>query len=223
MGARRPLTRERVLRAALELVDQEGLAALSMRRLGAELGVEAMSLYNHVPNKAGLLDGIVGEVWGEVELPADEPGPWAEHARHLARCFRGLAHAHPNVFPLLATRTVYADNALAATERALQTLRGAGFDADGAACAFNTLVGYVYGYSLREISLRPGERTHPWFDIGRVDGERFPLVQEMAPRFVHADLDAGFEVGLEVVLAGLAAQLAGCSAPGATGPRRPAS
>ena len=87
MTERTPLNRDRIARAALGLVDSEGLAALTMRRLGSELGVEAMSLYNHVTNKDDLLDAIVDRVYAEVELPATDL-PWKEQARGVFRGFR---------------------------------------------------------------------------------------------------------------------------------------
>ena len=102
--ARRPLTRARILTAALRLVDREGLEALSMRRLGQALGVEAMSLYNHVPNKAAVLDGLVELLLGELEIPGPEAGDWWERIRRIAHSYRRSAHAHPHAFPLAVTR-----------------------------------------------------------------------------------------------------------------------
>src|ERR687897_673164 len=100
---RRPLSRRRILEAAVRFVDREGLEALSMRKLGSELGVEAMSLYNHVPNKDALLDGMVEVLLGELEVPS-ERAAWEERVKEAYRGFRRLAHEHPNVFPLLVNR-----------------------------------------------------------------------------------------------------------------------
>src|SRR5215207_11014014 len=100
---RQPLSRRRVLEEAVRFADREGLEALTMRKLGAELGVEAMSLYNHVPNKGALLDGMVEVLLGALEVPARNRD-WEEHTREGYRAFRRLAHEHPNVFPLLVNR-----------------------------------------------------------------------------------------------------------------------
>src|SRR5918911_1159397 len=102
-SGRQPLSRRRVLEEAVRFVDREGLEALTMRKLGAELGVEAMSLYNHVPNKGALLDGMVEILLGELEIPPEEEG-WESRVREAYRAFRRLAHEHPNVFPLLVVR-----------------------------------------------------------------------------------------------------------------------
>ena len=100
---RRSLSRRRVLEAAGGLADREGLGALTMRRLGAELGVEAMSLYNHIPNKGALLDGIHERIL----LSLHAPGPtrsWQAYARHQALALHRALLAHPHAIPLFATR-----------------------------------------------------------------------------------------------------------------------
>src|ERR687894_3158370 len=102
-AGRQPLNRRRVLEEAVRFADREGLEALTMRKLGAELGVEAMSLYNHVPNKGALLDGMVEVLLGEVEIPPRSKD-WEVRVRDGYRAFRRLAHEHPNVFPLLVQR-----------------------------------------------------------------------------------------------------------------------
>src|ERR671933_1997998 len=96
VAGRRPLNRRRVLEAAVRFADREGLESLTMRRLGAELGVEAMSLYNHVPNKSALLDGMVEVLLNELEVPPEKLG-WEERIREGYGAFRRLAHEHPNV------------------------------------------------------------------------------------------------------------------------------
>src|SRR5918995_6954834 len=100
---RQPLNRRRILETAVRFVDSEGLEALSMRKLGAKLGVEAMSLYNHVPNKGALLDGMVEVLLGELEIPPESEG-WERRIREAYGAFRRLAHEHPNVFSLLLGR-----------------------------------------------------------------------------------------------------------------------
>src|SRR5579871_4325912 len=121
MPGRVPLSQERVLRAALEIVDRDGLEALSMRRLGAELGVEAMSLYNHVPSKAVLLDGIYEQILEETGKPRAR-GTWLDQARHQARALRRALLAHPNAVSLFATRSAATPAALARLEVELAIL-----------------------------------------------------------------------------------------------------
>src|SRR5215213_7793139 len=135
---RRPLSRRRILEAAVRFVDREGLDALSMRKLGSELGVEAMSLYNHVPNKSALLDGMVEVLLGELEIPPEDEG-WERRVRGAYRAFRRLAHEHPNVFPLLVVRPPETMDGIWLVEEFLKTLREAGFDPQTALYAFRAL------------------------------------------------------------------------------------
>src|SRR4029078_513433 len=102
---RKPLSRDRILAAALELVDEQGIEALSMRKLGAALGVEAMSLYNHVANKDDVLDGVLDHVLGEVPLP-HPPRAWDDQLWVLGRGFRDAGLAHPGVLPMFGARAI---------------------------------------------------------------------------------------------------------------------
>src|SRR5918992_4282985 len=138
VAKRQPLSRRRILEAAVRFVDREGLEALSMRKLGGELGVEAMSLYNHVPNKGALLDGMVEVLLGGVEIPPRSKD-WEERVRDGYRAFRRLAHEHPNVFPLLVQRPPETLDGAWLVEEFLQTLREAGFGAEEALHAFRSL------------------------------------------------------------------------------------
>src|SRR5438105_14591638 len=111
---RTTLSRERIAAAAVAVIDGEGLDALSMRRLGAELGVEAMSLYRHFPSKAALLEAVVGRLLAELLLPVPGIVPWQESFRTLARDYRRLLLRHPNAIPLLATLQLSNPGALGA-------------------------------------------------------------------------------------------------------------
>jgi AcrR family transcriptional regulator len=218
-GPRRPrLSRRQIVYAALALVDREGLDALSMRRLGAELGVEAMSLYRYFENKAMLIDGLVAAVWSEMDLSGleriDDP---TERLCELARRFRRLAHAHPNVLGLLATRAVHIHAALRPIELTLATLVEAGLEEAMVVQVFHVVVSYLHGYCLQELALAGDQpKKHLWFDLERVPAERFPTVVSLAPQFVHGDFDAGFELGLQAMLTGLKTLLdtsSACSRP----------
>src|SRR5947207_9689824 len=127
--ARMPLSRDRVLRAGLDLADGAGVEALTMRRLGEELGFEAMSLYRHVANKKDLLDGMLDLVLAEWQLP-DGRGAWAEAIRTSARSVHDALRRHPWAARLLMTGSHVRPPRLRYMECLLRTLREAGFDAE---------------------------------------------------------------------------------------------
>jgi TetR/AcrR family tetracycline transcriptional repressor len=201
-GGRRPLNRRRVLEAALGLADREGLEALSMRRLGRELGVEAMSLYNHVPNKEALLDGMVEVLLARMKVSLDSEEGWEENVRRVFRSFRLLALAHPDVFTLFAVRPNNTSKVVWLLPVFLDALRGAGFDVMTSLRVFRVLSSYTIGYALAEIrgfSPEP-EASRPV--IPGLDGEE-ERIFEMAPLLEGADGDAEFEFGLDLILNGL--------------------
>jgi len=202
VAGRRPLSRRRVLEEAVRFVDREGLEALTMRKLGAELGVEAMSLYNHVPNKSALLDGMVEVLLGEVEVPAENHG-WEKRIREGYGAFRRLAHEHPNVFPLLVNRPPETMDGVWLVEEFLRTLEEAGFDKGTTLHAFRALSRYTFGYAMAEIrgfALQPdGSRL----GAHRLSPEDFPRLCELEPQLENIDHDAEFEFGLDLILTGL--------------------
>ena len=203
---RRPLSRPRVLEAAVKFADREGLDALSMRKLGADLGVEAMSLYNHVPNKDALLDGMVEVLLGELEVPPEEAG-WEERVRDAYRGFRRLARRHPNIFPLLVLRPPDTMDGVWLVEEFLKTMRGAGFDAATALYAFRTLSAYATGYAMAEIrgfAMEPGGGRD---GAAILPAEEFPNIAEVGEKLGGVDRDAEFEFGLDLILGGLRERL----------------
>lgn len=204
---REPLTRERVLRAAIDIVDKEGVDALSMRRLGSELGVEAMSLYNHVPNKAAVLDGIVETVISDIELPEDI-SDWKECTRHVSRSYRKVAVAHPNVVPLISMRPFNTIASLRPVEIAFEILKQAGFDPKSAVHAFRTIAGFTTGYSLAESGSFFGEVSdEAHLSPDDLPEEEFPRLAEVAP-YLASGHDEEFEFALDVIITGLEAKLA---------------
>src|SRR5918911_3896848 len=206
VAKRRPLSRRTILEAAVRFVDREGLEALSMRKLGAELGVEAMSLYNHVPNKGALLDGMVEVLLGELEVPPEDEG-WEKRVRKAYGAFRRLAHEHPNVFPLLVVRPPDTMDGVWLVEEFLKTLREAGFEPETALYAFRALSSYASGYAMSEIrgfamepaGTRAGAVTLPAGD--------FPYINELEAPLRDVDHDAEFEFGLDLILSGLKERL----------------
>ena len=196
------LGRRRILEAAVRFVDREGLEALSMRKLGAELQVEAMSLYNHVPSKAALLDGMVEVLLGELRIPPENL-PWEERVREAYRGFRRIAQEHPNVFPLLVTRPPNTMDGAWLVEEFLETLAEAGFEPRTALHAFRALSGFATGYAMAEIRGFAMEPSGPRSGASVLPSEEFPRISELDRDLGAIDRDAEFEFGLDLILCGL--------------------
>jgi AcrR family transcriptional regulator len=204
-----PLTRADVLRAAVDLADSEGLAAVTMRRLGETLGIEAMSLYHHVTGKAALLDGMVDAVFGELDAPV--PGaPWRPAMRARAIDVRAALRRHRWAIGLLESRTSPGPATLRHHDAVLGCLRGAGFALAQAGHAYALIDSYVYGFALQEASL-PFDSPDDAAGVARgiLDGasaDEFPHLAEFAVgRAMRPGYDFGdeFEIGLDVILDGL--------------------
>jgi AcrR family transcriptional regulator len=202
---RPPLTKERVLAAAVQLVDTSGLEALTMRRLGEALGVEAMSLYRHVPGRAALLDGIHETILSELgDLDHARRSRWTEAVRAHGRAFRRVLVAHPNALVLFATRPAVTPAALVHVDRGLSILRNAGFSVDDALSAFQTIVTFVVGHALSSHAVIPSEdRSKAAYDAV----ESLPALTEAAAILGERDIDAEFEFGLDALIRGLEAKL----------------
>lgn len=199
---RRPLDRRWILETAVRFVDREGLEALSMRKLGAELGVEAMSLYNHVPNKEALLDGMVEVILGELKVPPVGED-WEERVREAYRAFRRLAHEHPNVFPLLVIRPPDTMDGVWLVEEFLKTLGEAGFQPETALHAFRALSSYATGYAMAEIRGFAMELAEAHLGARSLSAAEFPHISELDDYLEDVDRDAEFEFGLDLILSGL--------------------
>ena len=148
--SREPLTRDRILRQAIALADREGLAKLTMRRLGDAMGVEAMSLYNHLKNKDDLLDGMVDAVAGEFRVPTGVP--WRAALTARAHRAHEVLMAHPWAAMLFLSRITSGPNQLAHVEATLACLTGAGFSLPQADHVWNALDAYVYGFTLQRLN-----------------------------------------------------------------------
>jgi AcrR family transcriptional regulator len=206
--SRVPLSRERVLRAALALADKGGIEALSMRNLGQGLGVEAMSLYNHVANKDDILDGIVDLVFGEIGLPS-EGADWKTAMRRRAISAHEALLRHRWAPSLMQSRTRPGPATLRHHDSVLGSLRTAGFTLVMAAHAISVIDGYIYGFALQQINLplqSPEQVAEVGGDILRQLAAAYPHLAEMItqhamkPGYDYAD---EFEFGLDLILDGL--------------------
>src|SRR6478735_8271017 len=167
------LSRHLILQRALALADAEGLRAVTMRRLGSELGVEAMSLYHHVPNKEALLDGLVELVLEEARVVPPR-GDWREHMTAHAHALRAAGHAHPRVMQLFATRVVQSPAWAGAVEDTLAVLLAAGFE--------------------------PAAAGLPTY-LDQLDPAAYPATHTLAGTLEATDPDEEFALGVEVLLA----------------------
>ena len=203
---RRTLNRERVLRAALELADEQGLDALSMRKLGQSLGVEAMSLYNHVANKDDLLDGIVDLVVAEFDSPVDVDGAgWRATLRRCAIAAHAAFLRHPWSAALAESRPQSGPERLRYYDALLGLLRDAGFSDLGAYRANLVLDSYLYGFTLQEVNwpVPASEASELATDfLGRATWEEYPNLVAVADLGASGGIDitADFEVGLDALL-----------------------
>ncbi|MFN3984499.1 MAG: TetR/AcrR family transcriptional regulator C-terminal domain-containing protein [Rhodocyclaceae bacterium] len=180
--SRAPLSRERVIQAALELADAGGTDRLTMRALAAELGVEAMSLYNHVRNKEDLLDGLVEAVVAKIDLPRAE-GDWQGEMQRRANAMRSVFLAHPWAPPLIVGRINTGPHMLSLIEATLSCLRAAGFSTVQADHVMNALDSYLYGFHLLERSFplepeRYAEAARAF--LPSIDADRYPHFAELA-------------------------------------------
>lgn len=224
--ARGQLSRESILDAALELVDEEGLEALSMRRLGARLGVEAMSLYHHVANKAALLDGLVERLVLSLEVTIDERTDWGSALVGLARAYRCLAIGHPRAFPLLTTRPLATPAGLVRTEPVFAALARAGFGPAERIVVVQTFVTFLNGYLLAEVGTVPGHGDEPEPDVRgayrAVDATVWPYVHAVGAVIDDTlSLESEFETSVAIVLEGCRRLLDGTITRGSTGVRSP--
>lgn len=172
------LTREMLITAALKIADSEGLEALSMRRLGAELGVDPMAAYRHLPNKEALLDGVVEAVVTEVDLAVDPQLPWRAQIRQLVDADLHTMLQHPNVLSLVARRPLTTPGALQLVERALQIMDGAGIPRHESILAINVMGFLITSQALAMSASAADERTPEELQalFGSLPRSEFPLI-----------------------------------------------
>ena len=210
------ITREMVLAAALQIIDADGADGLSMRGLARALGRDPMILYRHAPNKAALLDGVAETVLAQLHVDPADPD-WAAQLRTVARDYRRLALAHPNVVPLLVTRPLATPLALRPPgtlrplEDILALLTRAGFTGPDALHIYRALFGFLHGHVLNELQelIDNPDETDDLLRLGlyRLPVREFPLLRSLAPALATYDGAAELERGLDILLTGLTTTL----------------
>src|SRR2546423_4159529 len=209
---RAALTRERILRAGITLADRDGIESLSMRKLGTKLGVESWSLYIYCLNKVDMLDGMVNIVFSEIDLPANG-ADWQTAMRKRAISARQVLLRHPWAIGLMESRATPGPATLRHHDAVLGSLRTAGFSIDMAAHAYSILDGYIYGFTLTELTL-PFSNSQGTASVAEIAGNilegfrpnEYPHLAEMAvdramkPGYKYGD---EFEYGLDLILEGI--------------------
>jgi AcrR family transcriptional regulator len=219
------LTREQVLITALEIIDEGGVEALTMRRLGQALDRNPMGIYRHAADKEALLDLVVEHVIAELGVPhepiASEDGEsdagWETALRRTAHAFRRIALAHPHVVPLLVNRSITGPLALRPLgtlrplEELLEVFIGAGFDPHGALHAARLFTGFLYGHVQDELQqqVHDPDETDDLLRLGlhRLPITQFPRLRSLATVLASYDGAAELDEGLAIVIAGLRSQL----------------
>ena len=203
---RAPLSRDQVLQAAVALADEGGIGAVSMRKLGQVLGVEAMSLYNHVAGKGDLLDGMIDVVFSEIGLPP-AVGGWKSAMRQRALSARVVLGRHRWAIGLMESRKSPGPATLRHHDAVLGCLRGAGFSVELTAHAYSLLDSYIYGFALQEASLPFGtseETARVTQEIaGQMPADEYPYLAELATKHILQpgyQYGSEFQIGLDLIL-----------------------
>jgi AcrR family transcriptional regulator len=201
---RPPLSRDRIVEAAIELVEHHGPEALSMRRLGAQLGVEGMALYHYLAGREELLHAIADRLLAPLRRlqPTDD---WRDDCRRFASGLRGIAKARPSTFLLVGLQPLDTPGSLQPVERLLEALVAAGFAAHEALAVYRAVASYARGYALAEAT---GFTVDAANVAGRerlrtLDARAFPILGGRADQLARLDPDTAYELGLHALLDGL--------------------
>src|ERR1700761_5101672 len=217
---RDPISRDAIVAAGIAVLDREGLAALSMRRLAEELGAGPASLYWHVGSKDGLLDLVLDQIIGEVKVPDPDPGHWQEQLREVAREQRRISLRHPYVVRISIGRIPMGPNALQYSERVLGILRAGGLPPRLAVQGYLVLIATVNGFTVDETGVEDSgapdrdpahlaEAAEMARDyIASLPTNLFPHMTSLASEFAVAAPDERFELLLDIFVDGLARRAA---------------
>ncbi len=201
------LGREVIVAAALRLIDEQGMAALSMRKLAAALGVDPMAIYHHLPGKEAVLAALVEDVFSGLRVPPASGEGWQDRVRAFAQAYRDVVHSHPNlVRHVVANAEVAATAALEASEELYAALSAAGLPPLTAVRAADLVVDYVHGFALAEAAgpLEPSEGHQEILtQLGTRPADEFPAMSRVLGSLQENELRADFSFGLDVILAGI--------------------
>lgn len=215
-GAKRParptrptLTREYIVQMALAALEREGVDKFSMRKLGAEIGVDPMALYRYFPSKGALFDGVVEAIYREVDLTGIPAESWPEQVSWFMRRLRDALRRHPNTLPILSTRPATTPAMLDMLEHALASLAAAGLGVQQALDIVNCLAGFTMGHLMAEIGEPAGGETHGTSEaMAALSRETHPRLFEAFGGGFQYDPDAQFEAGLGAMLDGFTRRFA---------------
>jgi AcrR family transcriptional regulator len=222
---RDPISRDAIVQAAIDLLDREGLAALSMRKLADELGTGAASLYWHVGSKDGLLDLVLDEVIGEAKIPDPDPGHWQDQLKQVARDQRAASLRHPWVVRVSIGRIPMGPNALRYSERILAILRAGGLPPKLAVQGYLLLIATINGFTIDETGVDDGpDAADSPLPIDRDDlqqvadmardyiaslpAAQFPTMTALADEFALSNPDERFDLLIDIFVDGLSRRAA---------------
>ncbi|HZX02560.1 TetR/AcrR family transcriptional regulator C-terminal domain-containing protein [Kribbella sp.] len=214
--ARETLSREQIVATAMRLLDAEGVAGLSMRKLAAKLDAGATSLYWHVPTKDDLIDLLIDEVWGEIDVPEPDLAGWRSGALLFGHSLRSAVLRHPWLPEVMYTRPSVGPNAMKLGERGLVLFGAAGFSDQEVDLAMGSVMSYVLGtvsaeVATREMVRKSGSSEERWvselLEQAEARSTDYPAMQQSVRRRIVTDLDTGltnnFVFGLDALLDGL--------------------
>jgi AcrR family transcriptional regulator len=197
------LTRQKVLEAALQLIDREGLEGFSMRKLGAMLGVEAMSLYNHIESKGALFDGVIEVLVLQVAYPEMPDATPRDELWAYIHALRDVLRAHPRALPLVATNPFRTPAALAVLDRLLATVHRANVHGVQAIYALQSIAGFLFGQTLLDVGITPVAGFEPGpagpVVVQRFPAERFPTLHAALQDIAQWNPDQEFDFGLQAL------------------------
>jgi AcrR family transcriptional regulator len=197
---RAPLTREAISRAALQLVDRQGLEGFSMRQLGKAMGVEGMAIYHHFRDKGEVLDAVMERLFEEVELPARGSMASLARLRRMFGSYRGIAIRHPRAFILLVNRRFNTERLFALYEQILEAFADYGLTPELSARYFRMFGYYMNGAGMAEIASRAAQPDATPVQLEDFDRRaQYPHIAAVAPHLRVANLDAIYDFGLEMI------------------------
>lgn len=205
------LTRSRIIATAIELIEADGVEAVSMHRLATELGCSVMCLYHHVPSKCALLNGVADQVMSAIEVTPMPQGGWQERLHAQAMAFRKVARTYPRCAMTVVSRRPTSARILRPAENALAALADAGFGAQDAAGIVRAFLAYTVGSIVREVGVAPGLADGEDAIAARpsLRASEFPQINQLSAELRASDPEADFEFGLALLLQAVATRAAG--------------